>query len=224
MPITEFVFPKPKADPITRQELKNKLPEFLADCFSGTSGLLGLYLGEILDLSFIKEPSASDYSDGGVCLLLEWDQQTSFENFFASSKFGGFKSSFLPYVAGPSMLELFESDERSIATTSAPYTQVIRLVLPEMPDAKQQVESLWNSFTAVLVSLQERKSRDSPDFFSGQGMKNVQGVFVGIIGWKSLKIIEEVHANLDVSRFLNLFKENSKEFSTFIVQLEKQAL
>jgi hypothetical protein len=118
----------------------------------------------------------------------EWDQQSSFDTFFTSFQFANFKTSVLPYVSAPAIPELFESPGTSMAATSTAYAQVFRLVPLDGPDAKQHIEQWWRHFTAVLVSVQKHKSGIQPSCHHGHGLKNVQGMFVGIFGWQSVEV------------------------------------
>lgn len=110
---------------------------------------------------------------------LEWDNASSFHRFYpASTPFQKFVQLIKPFLAGPAAPELFEVPARSELCASSFVTQIIKV------KKAANTEDLWKEIQASVAST----TTAAPVFFHASGVEGHQGVFLGMVGWKSLQV------------------------------------
>jgi hypothetical protein len=202
MPITEFVFPsfQPGADytATVTEALKH---------FDGVKGLLLLRLGRILQADGVDVPAekslvltlgkffrnvtkARSVAELVFCSLLtllhvqiEWEEASNFHKFLGSDNFTEFESKVKPLVAAPPSIELFAADIRSSKCIAATTTQIFKLKAVDEND-RMAVEGAWHK----LVNPGRGIELPNDNSFQAWGLDNVQGEFLGMIGWDSLEV------------------------------------
>lgn len=119
-----------------------------------------------------------------MCLILaEWEQASHFQTFLASDDFKEFISMVKPLVTAPATPQLFEADGRSTACTSAALTQVFKLRVADM-GSKTAVEESWRK----VLKSDDGSELSTVALFDGWGLNNVEGEFLGMIGWDSVEV------------------------------------
>ncbi|KAM0253894.1 hypothetical protein ACHAQJ_007069 [Trichoderma viride] len=204
MPITELVFPSYKLDPQSLATLKENQQQ-LFGTFAGVAGLLKLFRGPILEDS----GKAVDPREVRSVLALEWDDASSFHNFFPQSEnFQNFVKIIKPLVAAPAIPELYEAEEQSTQCLSSNITQIIKV---------QSNAGTNENWKQLKESLGESVG-DVPVFYHANGIEKDQDVFLGLIGWKNLQQYEQLGKNSSIlEQIKNL--NNEKEAQNIVVQL-----
>ncbi|KAK2598785.1 hypothetical protein N8I77_012172 [Diaporthe amygdali] len=206
MGITELVFPTYKADPGLQAQLKNTAPEIFKQ-FHGTEGLLSLFRGKIL----VDNGVPVDLGSGRSLLVLEWDRASSFHRFYPdSAPFQKFVQLIKPFLAGPVTPELFESPARSELCSSSSVTQIIKV--KKAPNT----EHLWNEFHAAVANT----TTGNPASFYASGVESHEGVFLGMVGWRSL---EDYYQSTKNEKATGILKElgSSGKMCDIVAQLER---
>ncbi|KAF4455930.1 hypothetical protein FALBO_15525 [Fusarium albosuccineum] len=180
MAVTEFVFPHLNPDPVLLQSLKEILPAAAKATFSDVTGLLGYHRGRIVQARNVTENTTIDHS--GMVIVLEWDDISSFDSFWASDKFAAFRETIKPYLLRPVAPDLFTSDEQSQSggTTESKFTQYVKI--EGAGDAVQDMQSDWYKLVSALGG-QEKAS------FNAWGSRD-KTMFAGMIGWDSVEDFE----------------------------------
>ncbi|CAH0020546.1 unnamed protein product [Clonostachys rhizophaga] len=177
MVVTEILPVFYNQDPKLQEELKQKAPELFTH-FLGVNGLQSLSRGKIV----ADNGTPVDSGSGRSALILEWDNKSSFHDFFPSSPaFQAFAGKMKPFVISPVLPELYESPDSSTSCASANITQIIKVA------QGSNTEKVWVQITETISQSQT----EAPQFFHGSGIEEQQGNFLGLIGWPSLKSYEE---------------------------------
>jgi hypothetical protein len=114
------------------------------------------------------------------CFCVEWEKESQFHAFLTSDNYAKFMAHVKPVAAAPAIPQLFLADARSELCTSAARTQMFKLKVADMSN-KNAVEDAWHE----LVH-QDGSVRDPS--FQAWGLNNVEGEFLGMIGWDSVEV------------------------------------
>ncbi|KAK9251979.1 hypothetical protein V1507DRAFT_255678 [Lipomyces tetrasporus] len=204
MPITELVFPAFKKDSQSVAELKQNERQILQS-FSGAADLIGVFRGPLIG----ENGATVDPSSLRSVLVLEWANAAAFHAFYPNSdQYQAFVKKVKPFVTAPATPQLYEAGGQSTACTSSNITQMIKV------KSNQTTEEAWKRLEGTIEEL----LTDKPHFYHANGIENDEGVFLGLIGWKSLQEYEKVGKN---SSFLKRVKElnNDEEVQNIISQL-----
>ncbi|KAJ8099024.1 hypothetical protein POJ06DRAFT_126368 [Lipomyces tetrasporus] len=203
MPVTELVFPLYKPDPQSLEELKQKENQIFQS-FCGVEGLKAAFRGVVLEDNGV----AVDPKTRGI-LVLDWTDSSSFHTFYPTSpNYASFGTMFTPFVAAPATPELYEAGGRSLSCTSSNFVQIIKV------KSSKATEEAWKR---LEESLREFGIK-TPNFYHANGIEKDEGVFLGLIGWRSWQEYERV--GKDIS-FLEHLKElsNNETAQNLITQL-----
>ncbi|KAL4882527.1 hypothetical protein BJY04DRAFT_217021 [Aspergillus karnatakaensis] len=206
MPITELIFPVWKTDPQSVASLKEKETEVFKH-FSGIKGLEATFRGPVSEANgaSVKPESLK------TLIVLEWTDVAPFHDFYPNSS--GFQSlvqSIKPFVNAPAIPELYEAQPRSIASTSAAVTQVIKTM------SGSEAKQAWEQLEEAIDDL----ATDKPAFYHALGIEKDQGKFLGLIGWKSLEEYERIGKQRHILEHIKRLSKQG-EVESLIVQLER---
>ncbi|KAJ8099021.1 hypothetical protein POJ06DRAFT_238935 [Lipomyces tetrasporus] len=212
MPITELVFPAFKKDSQSVAELKQNERQILQS-FSGAADLIGVFRGPLIGENGATVDPSLPYEHRMPLFLtrvtLEWANAAAFHAFYPNSdQYQAFVKKVKPFVTAPATPQLYEAGGQSTACTSSNITQMIKV------KSNQTTEEAWKRLEGTIEEL----LTDKPHFYHANGIENDEGVFLGLIGWKSLQEYEKVGKN---SSFLKRVKElnNDEEVQNIISQL-----
>ncbi|CAM1510754.1 Fc.00g082670.m01.CDS01 [Cosmosporella sp. VM-42] len=213
MAITEFVFPSLNPDPALLQELKQILPAAAKATFSDVPGLLAYYRGRVINAQNLSDNTNVKHS--GLVIVLEWDNVTSFNEFWRSEKFAVFRGTMAPFLVDRVSPDLFRSEMHSHSggTTAENYTQYFRVSGIETPD--EAVERAWQA----LISDLQGQIQNS---FCAWGVQDSKGMFAGMIGWDSLEAFEAASALPSTKNHLESLAIIGS-VSSFVLEVEKQS-
>ncbi|KAL2812888.1 hypothetical protein BDW59DRAFT_36319 [Aspergillus cavernicola] len=210
MTTTELLFPIFKHDAETQASLKSKGPEIFSH-FCGVPGLQSFFRGTVI----ADDGKPVDASSGRAALVLEWDDPSSLHAFYPdSSTFQAFIKLVRPFVATPDVPELFEAVSSSAPCASASVTQIIKVA------QRPETEKIWSR---LQDTLSETQNAATPVFSHASGIESQQGVFLGMVGWQSLRDYEESRANGAVIDLLRELGASGKVVDV-VVQVERMAV
>ncbi|EHK42576.1 uncharacterized protein TrAtP1_002404 [Trichoderma atroviride] len=208
MPVTEFVFIRPKPDTQLRKELDAKLPGVLSGVFSKLPKLDVLCIG-----SKLGGTSVDTHQQDELCLFLQWQHISGFNSFIGSPEFTTFKESMLPYLAGPPDIQLYESPEDGLFPTKEyPLYLHIMKSRPNGGDTEtdsQQRIAINNGWEAFIERSRLASGSDESFEFSlnGFGLRKDNGTFLSITGWRDDKLINLTLNDLDVKHSLQRLQD-----------------
>ncbi|KAF2089214.1 hypothetical protein K490DRAFT_54840 [Saccharata proteae CBS 121410] len=179
MAITELIFPSIKPEPAIRDAFDKYFPAALQQ-FGSESGVTATHLGRIL-----REDGLDIEAERRILLAFEWQGPESFDGFLDSEQFEAFKAGVYEYLAAPAAPQLYASENRSVECLKSPITQVFKV---EGDTSEEERKNAWDEFVAAV----DAKSGKDVKSFSAVGMRSFEGVFMGMIGWESLELLEEV--------------------------------
>jgi len=111
--------------------------------------------------------------------ILDWTDSSSFHAFYpASPNYAAFGKSLKPFVAAPATPELYEAGGRSLSCTSSNFTQIIKV------KSSKATEEAWKRLEESLGEF----PNDKPCFYHANGIEKDEGVFLGLIGWRSWQV------------------------------------
>jgi hypothetical protein len=196
MGITELIWPSLTSDPSLLLEYKAKVPQAL-QYFRGAEGLKTVHAGRIVSDGGVSVDAAS----GRNLLVLEWDDASSFHNFFPNSEnFQGFLKIIKPYAAGPAEPQLYETSLSSAPCSASPVAQIIKVV------KGSDTEEVWSQVEKTLSGLPGAPK----SFFHGSGIEQHEGTFLGMVGWNSLQDYENSRKESAVQDIVNKLSAQGK--------------
>uniref|UniRef100_A0A8H7K709 ABM domain-containing protein n=1 Tax=Bionectria ochroleuca TaxID=29856 RepID=A0A8H7K709_BIOOC len=202
MVVTELLFVSYNLDPKLQEELKQKAPELFTH-FLGVNGLQSLSRGKIV----ADNGTSVDSGSGRSALVLEWDNKSSFHDFFPNSPaFQAFAGTMKPFVSSPVLPELYESPDSSTSGASANITQIIKVA------QGSNTEKVWGQITKTISQSQT----ETPHFFHGSGIEEQQGNFLGLIGWPSLKSYEESRKHATLVKLIDELSAGGKLYDVAV--------
>ena len=125
----------------------------------------------------------------------EWQDVTGFDDFVSSPSFLTFKSSMLPFMAGPADLQLFESVEEAFntGTTRPSYLHVTKLypkagISDESQANLKVLESRWDELAEQIQSNSSLVATPLSVALCARGIRKQEGVFLGVTGWGDVEV------------------------------------
>ena len=191
MPVTELLFPLYKPESQSLEELKQKEQQIFQS-FYGVEGLQAAFHGVVLEDNGV----AVDPKTRGVLVLgkfpysycvnvvliggvLDWTNSSSFHAFYPTSpSYLSFGQTFKPFVAAPATPELYEAGGRSLSCVSSNFTQIIKV------KSSKATEEAWRRLEESLGEFPIER----PSFYHANGIEKDEGVFLGLIGWRSWQV------------------------------------
>jgi hypothetical protein len=111
--------------------------------------------------------------------MLDWTDSSSFHAFYPTSpNYASFGKTFKPFVAAPATPELYEARGRSLSCTSSDFTQIIKVKF------SKATEEAWKR----LQDSFGESPMEKPSFHHANGIEKDEGVFLGLIGWRSWQV------------------------------------
>ncbi|KAK1252180.1 hypothetical protein MKX08_003367 [Trichoderma sp. CBMAI-0020] len=208
MPVTEFVFIRPKPDTQSRKELDAKLLGVLNSVFSKLPKLDVLCIG-----SKLGGTSENTHQQEELCLFLQWQHISGFDSFLGSPEFTTFKQSMLPYLAGPPDIQLYESPEDGLFRAKE-YPLYLHIMKSHSnggdteTDSQQRIaiNNGWEAF--IEQSRLASGSNDSLEFsLNGFGLRKDSGAFLSVTGWRDDKFINSTLNDLNVKHSLQRLED-----------------
>ncbi|CAH0048104.1 unnamed protein product [Clonostachys solani] len=196
MAVTELILVSYNLDPKLQEQLKQKAPEMFSH-FIGVNGLQSMSRGKVV----ADDGTSVDSRSGRSALILEWDNKSSFHDFFPKSPaFQAFAGMMKPLIVSPVLPELYESPDSSSSCASANITQIIKVA------QGSNTEKVWGQIKEAISQSQS----ETPQFFHGSGIEEQQGNFLGLIGWPSLKSYEESRKHTALAKLVDELSAGGK--------------
>ncbi|KAJ4290476.1 hypothetical protein N0V90_010693 [Kalmusia sp. IMI 367209] len=205
MPISELVIGSLRPDVAQKGlvAIRTSVPKV----FSTVPGSLSNHVGHIIKLN--GKDVSSEYKP---ILGLEWNEASDFHAFYpASEAFQAFVGVFGPYAAAKARPQLFQPSPSSASfldTFSLGVAQIF--IASAAQDKKNDLTGAWDNFLEVL------KKEGEFEQWSGWGIEEDEGTWVGIVGWKGVDEIEHRSEHASVSKAVQKLKALS-ELDEYVV-------
>lgn len=194
MPLTEFVTPSLKQDAESRESFLAQIPGIFKP-ITTAPGLVKSFSGLMISKNNVDVTSEFHFVLGlgnqlPISLTFElvltskcpeWKEKHYFNTLIASDEFKAFGGKVKGYATAPPEPQLFETDKGPAAAMSAPVTEVFRIKIHD----RKNIDHAWKDLVDAVG-----KAESSVETLSGASINLPYDLFVGVMGWDSLEVIQ----------------------------------
>ncbi|KAH6856902.1 hypothetical protein B0I37DRAFT_412793 [Chaetomium sp. MPI-CAGE-AT-0009] len=186
MAFTEFVIPTLKTDPATEATFTTEIAPFLINILdTHATPPKSKHFGKIL-----LENGNDVSGDFRLGVGLEWEDASHFNTFVESENFQTFKTIVKPHSLAPPVPQLYHTDFEPSKVFGSALTEVWQVKIGEGDEKAVESREAWEKFVSAVAEA---------GGVDGNG-KSIQGTslnleerrWVGVLGWESSQIREEV--------------------------------
>ena len=118
----------------------------------------------------------------------EWHAKSDFEAFIVSPEYKSIAEASIPFIAGPTTPQLFETEASPANSARAPLTAVLRTRIKGQ-DGVQAAKDIWSD-------LVQKVQGEAEGISHGPSVNLEEEVYVGVLGWGSREVSSHCSAGV----------------------------